>query len=153
MLFEKLSSTSVFSKSIFSGKSIFKSRVSKALTFHDFIILLIKTGDSLNFITFSILSLFSALSQSAVILYAISSLFLSAFIVQEISLLVHAGIMIFLIFSATAIFVSNSTLNQISSHVLLNIIAQITETSQSLNISGVLSSTITFFLTSIKLSE
>ncbi|MBT3728970.1 hypothetical protein HOF65_00085 [bacterium] len=82
MLFEKLSSTSVFSKSIFSGKSIFKSRVSKALTFHDFIILLIKTGDSLNFIIFSILSLFSALSQSAVILYAISLLFLLAFIAQ-----------------------------------------------------------------------
>jgi hypothetical protein len=59
----------------------------------------------------------------------------------------------FLVISATLTEVVNFTSNQISLSVLLKILAQISETSESLKISGVLSSIITFCLTSINSSE
>ncbi|MDP2395504.1 MAG: hypothetical protein Q8S84_03055 [bacterium] len=62
--------------------------------------------------------------------------------------LFQAGIIRFFTASFTFIFAVNSSLNHISLSVLLNILAQILDISQSIKISGVLSSIMTFFLTS-----
>jgi hypothetical protein len=73
-LLENITSTFVFSKFVFCGISISKSKTLLSDTSQYLIILLIKVGESLIFIVFCILSLFSAEFQSAEIVYSILSL-------------------------------------------------------------------------------
>jgi hypothetical protein len=138
---------------MFSGISKLKIWVSFQSINQDLITLFIKVGDSSYFIVFSILSLFSTVSHNAEILYVIFLFNELAFIHQETYLLVHASMVTFLFGSAISTEAVNFTSNQILSLVLLKIFAQISDTSESLKISGVLSSIITFCLTSINSSE
>jgi len=144
--------------SIFSG-NLTSTSFTQALLLNSgitrvFIVFVIKTGEVFILILFSIISELSLLFQSAEILYSRFSIFSGTTISQLINLEAPPAINTFCALFLTSIFsVFNSTLNQIVSLVLLNIFAPILEISQFLNTRGVLSSTITFFLTSIKLSE